>query len=100
MSNSLIVRPAAGSPDGTLITVTPQSAGWGYVGFELLRLAGAVRAQRATGEREVAIVVISGLLSIDSPHGRWEGVGGRADPFAGRPDAAERHGLDEQVNVH
>jgi 5-deoxy-glucuronate isomerase len=88
MSASLTVAPAAAAPDGTLITVTPQSAGWGYVGFELLRLEGAARAERATGEREVCIVVISGLLSIDSSHGRWDGVGGRRDPFSGRPDGA------------
>jgi 5-deoxy-glucuronate isomerase len=88
MSDSLIVRPAQAAPDGTVITVTPRSAGWGYVGFELLRLEGAASAQRATGEREVCIVVISGRLTIDSAHGRWEGVGGRGDPFSGRPDAA------------
>jgi 5-deoxy-glucuronate isomerase len=87
--SDLIVKPAP-SPgaDGTLITVTPESAGWTYVGFEVLRLARGVRAQRACGEREVCIVVISGVCDVASAHGEWRGVGGRPDPWSGPPESA------------
>jgi 5-deoxy-glucuronate isomerase len=88
MSEELVVHPGPPAADGTLIAVTPASAGWTYVGFELLALEGGIRAVRDTGEREACIVVISGLLDIVSSHACWEAVGGRADPWAGRPDAA------------
>lgn len=89
MSGSLIVAPAAApAEDGTLITVTPQSAGWTYVGFELLRLAPGVSARRQCGEREVCIVVISGRADISCPQAQWRAVGERETPFAGRPHAA------------
>ena len=86
---SLIVKPApAPAADGSLLTVTPESAGWTYVGLEVLRLASGVRAERATGEREVCIVVLGGTVDISSAHGEWLSVGSRPDPFSGLPEAA------------
>jgi 5-deoxy-glucuronate isomerase len=87
--SELIVRPSdPPAPDGTLITVTPESAGWSYVGFEAVALAPGVPARRDTGRREVCIVVVSGALDIRSPDVSWDGVGGRPDPFEGLPEAA------------
>jgi 5-deoxy-glucuronate isomerase len=62
--------------------VTPESAGWSYVGFEARRapLVGS------TGDDELCIVVIAGSCTVRSPFGDWP-VGGRADPWSGRPDA-------------
>lgn len=79
------LRPAA---DGTILRVTPSSAGWEYVGFEVLSFGSDTVAERDTGEREVCVVVISGTVNIDSEHARWEGVGARQDPWSGLPDAA------------
>ena len=86
--SSLVVSPARPAPNGALITVTPESAGWTYVGFELVRLAAGMSAERDCGEREVCIVVISGVVDIVSSHGEWREVGERSDPFDGRPHAA------------
>jgi 5-deoxy-glucuronate isomerase len=83
---SLLVHPSAG--DETILAVTPASAGWGHVGFEALRLAGGASAVRETGDREVCIVVIQGSAQVRSLHGEWRDLGGRPDPWSGRPDAA------------
>lgn len=80
---SLLVHPSSGE---TLLEVTPESAGWGHVGFEALQLAGAV--VRESGEREVCIVVIEGTATVRSDHGEWRDLGGRPDPWSGMPDAA------------
>jgi 5-deoxy-glucuronate isomerase len=77
---SLLVRP---SGDG--LRVTPESAGWQYVGFEAL---GIGEIMRETGDREVCIVVVEGTCDVRSDHGEWRGLGGRADPWSGPPDAA------------
>jgi 5-deoxy-glucuronate isomerase len=86
--SDLVVKPSAPAPDGTLVTITPASAGWGYVGFEALRLAPGQTAARSTADRELCVVVISGTVDVSSVHGDWSGLGRRPDPFAGRPDAA------------
>jgi 5-deoxy-glucuronate isomerase len=75
--SSLLVQPP----------VTPESAGWRYVGFEVLDLAGE-RVERDTGDRECCLVVVSGSAHIRSAHGDWPDLGGRPNPFSGPPDAA------------
>ncbi|MHB8657914.1 MAG: 5-deoxy-glucuronate isomerase [Solirubrobacteraceae bacterium] len=87
MSSLLIHPSAAPRPDGTLLRVTPESAGWRYVGFEVLALPDGGVAQRDCGGRETCIVVISGSVDVVSTEGEWVAVGGRPDPWAGRPDA-------------
>jgi 5-deoxy-glucuronate isomerase len=60
-------------------TVTPESAGWSYVGFEMVRPP----VHRDTGSREHCVVVLSGTVSV----GEWRDLGGRTDPWSGMPDA-------------
>jgi 5-deoxy-glucuronate isomerase len=84
----LLVHPTAEPAlDGTLLTVTPASAGWGHVGFEAATLRDGVTLARATGDREVCIVVVEGTVDVRSSHGDFRAVGTRPDPFSGRPDA-------------
>ena len=64
--SELLVHPGAPEPDGTRLRVTPESAGWGHVGFELLALAPGVVSERATGDREVCIVAVSGVAHVRS----------------------------------
>ena len=63
--------------------VTPQSAGWKYVGFDVHGLRRGERYEEPTGEREVCVVLLSGTADI----GKWTGVGGRASVFDGTPDS-------------
>jgi 5-deoxy-glucuronate isomerase len=60
--------------------VTPESAGWKYVGFEVVEPP----VERDTGTDEHCVVVLSGTVSI----GEFRDLGGRADPWSGMPDAA------------
>ena len=84
--SDLLVHPAPES-DGTILRVSPSSAGWRYVGFEVLELGQARVAQRDTGDREVCLVVGSGSVDVRYPGGHWPGLGGRPDPWSGPPDA-------------
>jgi 5-deoxy-glucuronate isomerase len=59
--------------------VTPESAGWTFVGFEVVRPP----VERDTGSDEHCVVVLSGTCSV----GDWRDLGGRADPWSGMPDA-------------
>ena len=68
--------------------MTPESAGFECVGFEVLALDAGGAAERVCGFRELCVVVISGVVHIASEHGEWFDLGGRADPWAGPPDAA------------
>jgi 5-deoxy-glucuronate isomerase len=70
----------------SVVKVTPGSAGWEYVGFEVLKLETGGSVQRGTGGEEVCLVPISGDCSVSSASGGWE-IGGRESPFDGPPHA-------------
>jgi 5-deoxy-glucuronate isomerase len=72
--------------EGSVLKVTSGSAGWEYVGFEVLRLAAGEAVGRGTGGEEVCLVPISGTCSVSSASGEWE-FGGREGPFDGPPYA-------------
>jgi 5-deoxy-glucuronate isomerase len=86
--SDLLVHPGAPAPDGTILDVTPASAGWGHVGFEVLDLAAGAGAERDTADRELCVVVVAGTAHVRSAHGDWRDLGGRPDPWSGPPDAA------------
>ena len=79
----LLVKPDG--RDGLVTQVTPQSAGWTYVGFDLHRLAAGDEASGDTGGREVCLVFISGRGKA-SVAGKDIGLlGERMSPFEGKP---------------
>jgi len=81
MSGSLRVRPHAPAADGTVLEVTPASAGWRHVGFAVVRLeAGGRHSGRSEG-RETCLVLVSGSADIEVGDQRFAAVGGRASPF-------------------
>jgi 5-deoxy-glucuronate isomerase len=83
----LLIRSGAVKANGAVLSVTPESAGWSYVGFEVHRLAPSeARAVRSAG-REHCLVVLAGTVDVQAGEDSWSGVGGRADPFDGLPHA-------------
>jgi 5-deoxy-glucuronate isomerase len=68
--------------------ITPESAGWSYVGFEVAQLQWGQVFQCHTRDRELCVVVVGGRCHVRSEHGDWRDLGERAGPFAGRPHAA------------
>jgi len=79
MSSDLLVKAAR---TGRIIArVTPESAGWRYVGFEALWLAPGETYAGITGGRELCIVVLSGRVTVASGDLVWRGLGERASPF-------------------
>jgi 5-deoxy-glucuronate isomerase len=73
--------------DSSLIKVTPESAGWEYVGFEVLSLEAGRSVSRYTGGEEVCLVPLSGTCTISAGDETWQGLGGRESVFDGPPHA-------------
>ncbi|HSP09368.1 MAG TPA: 5-deoxy-glucuronate isomerase [Candidatus Dormibacteraeota bacterium] len=88
MSRSLLAPSArTPGPDGLLVSVTPESAGWSYVGFDVYRLGAGMKLELDTAAREVCAVVLAGRADIAFGDHRWNGVGVRESVFHGTPDA-------------
>lgn len=83
--SELLVKPSGHT--GKVIEVTPESAGWTYVGFALHRLGPGDSVAEVTGEREVCLVLVSGTAQILAGGEDFGAVGERMSPFDGKPAA-------------
>ena len=87
-ADSLLVHPQHyPSEPNLLIDITPASAGWDFISFQVRRLGLAERWTFDTGENELALINLSGRYSVDSSRGKWQGIGGRENVFAGAAHA-------------
>lgn len=95
-----IVKPEAHSEgDGTLIHVTPDSAGWQYVGFQVVQLAEGQSFTRESSDRELCIVLLSGLANISTRDHAWENVGKRMSIFEKTPPYSVYVSNSDQVEI-
>jgi 5-deoxy-glucuronate isomerase len=81
----LLVKPDPSAPNGRVIHVTPRSAGWSYVGFDLYRLGAGASVTGGEAGREVCLVVISGKASVVVGGVNLGTIGDRISRFAGKP---------------
>ncbi len=84
----LHLRQSAPDRTGRVLHVTPESAGWRYVGFDLYRLAPGESSGAKTEDREVCLVLVSGRARIVVGDDDLGLVGERMSPFEGKPSAA------------
>ena len=79
----LLVKPRVGG--GRVHHVTPKTARWTYVGFDLWKRKPGELATGTDGDRETCLVFISGRGSVRVGAEEYGILGGRSSPFDGRP---------------
>ena len=70
---------------GKVHEITPQSAGWRYVGFSLYRLRAGEAVAEATRANEVILVMVEGKAAITAAGQDWGVLGERMDVFEKTP---------------
>jgi len=68
-------------PGRTIVEVTPQSAGWRYVGFTAYRLAAGESVSVELPGREVCVVILTGRADVEACGQAWRDLGGRTSVF-------------------
>jgi len=85
MASTLLVHPSASH--GETLAITPQTARWDLISLRVFKLGpGESQAHQAPGE-ELLLVLLGGHASISADGRSWDGLGGRANVFAGMPHA-------------
>lgn len=80
-SENILVRPTSNASDPDLIlSITPEDAGWDYISFQARRLAAGAEWSFQSGENELAVVILTGSISVRSSRGEWSGLA-RKDIF-------------------
>jgi 5-deoxy-glucuronate isomerase len=87
MSSSLLVKPAHASADGQVHRITPASAGWRFVGFEVVDLAPGQTLERCLQASEQCFVLLAGRAQVRVDAQNLGSIGERCGPFEGRPHA-------------
>ncbi len=83
--SSLLVKPSGVS--GLVTDVTPEKAGWRYVGFQVYRLRPGQTLSNETGVREVCLVWLTGTGTATAGDHEFGLMGGRRNVFEGEPAA-------------
>jgi 5-deoxy-glucuronate isomerase len=81
----LLVKPKASH--GLIHDVTPENAGWTYVGFSVYRLKAGETATEQTGDREACLVWLTGKGKASASGEDFGEVGERMSVFDGAPHA-------------
>ena len=79
--SSLLSRKKAPDSNGLIQKITPESAGWKYVGFEVFILKSGESLEQKTGVREICLVLVSGKANIKTRHESWANLGERLSVF-------------------
>lgn len=82
----LLRRPQL-TPGVPVHDVTPATAGWTHVGFEVVDLKAGDVLRRAGLGRELCLVMVSGQASAMADGHDFGVLGGRSSPFEGNPAA-------------
>ena len=87
MSASLLVKPDLSPGAARVHRITPESAGWRYVGFDVLDLHPQQNFENAVPDREQCLVLLSGRASVSVNEQSFGTIGARRTPFEGKPFA-------------
>ena len=85
---SLRVRPTAPDAEGRILGITPESAGWKYVGFEVRRLTAGQQVTLTASGREICVVVLTGTADVQVDDLAFPRLGGRKSVFENAPPGA------------
>ena len=87
MNASLLVKPDLAPAAAQVHRITPESAGWRYVGFEVYDLAPGRTLERSLPDREQCLVLLSGRVGVRVGGQDFGTIGLRRTPFEGKPFA-------------
>lgn len=81
MSKLIVTPEQKAAADGTVLSITPESAGWTYVGFEVVKLSEGQTLSRETGDHELCLVLLGGIAHVATSGEEWRGIGRRMSVF-------------------
>lgn len=97
MSELLIKPKNTPDQDGNIIKVSPEDAGWKYVGFEVYQLKAGQSFEKETGDLEVAVVLLSGRADASTNSKTWDNIGKRMSVFDDSPAYTVYVSSDDKV---
>ena len=86
--SSLLAKCQTPNAEGRIQHVTPENAGWRYVGFDVYRLGAGQSLQLECGDKELCLVLVAGIASVATLRAEYPHIGKRMSPFERTPPYA------------
>ncbi|PUA37953.1 5-deoxy-glucuronate isomerase [Paenibacillus elgii] len=81
MADLIVPSRKTADEQGNVLAITPESAGWTYVGFEVYRLSQGQRLKKETGDQEACLVLLSGKANVATSELMLDNIGQRMSVF-------------------
>ncbi|QHE51700.1 5-deoxy-glucuronate isomerase [Pontibacillus sp. HMF3514] len=78
---NLTVKPNERDQEGKILSVTPETAGWDYVGFDVHVLRQGEDISKLTNDKEVCLVLLSGKATVNTKNDTFAEIGERKNVF-------------------
>ena len=95
----LLIKPSHIQGIGPKQKISPESAGWKYVGFETYHLKKGDILKRPTGSQEICVTLLSGHADISSNNETWKDLGKRKSIFERIPPFAAYLPNDDHLTI-
>lgn len=79
--SKLLIKPQEADREGKIIDITPESAGWEYVGFQVYSLSKGKTLNKETGKNEICLVLLSGKATVKTKEKEFHEIGERMSVF-------------------
>ena len=83
--SKLLLNPQKPNQDGRILNVTPASANWEYVGFQVYQLKKGNTLEKLTKENEVCLVLLTGKANVQTNKEKFSKIGNRMSVFEKTP---------------
>nr|WP_280518592.1 5-deoxy-glucuronate isomerase [Lederbergia wuyishanensis] len=83
--SELLIKPQKRDQEGKILYVSPESANWEYVGFEVYSLKEGEELTKLTENNEVCLVLLSGKADVHTEKETFQSIGKRMSVFEKLP---------------
>jgi 5-deoxy-glucuronate isomerase len=79
--SKLLIQSGAPDAAGCVLNITPESAGWRHIGFQVHRLEAKQVVRGGSADRETCLVVLAGTADVAVDDTHFKDIGHRASVF-------------------
>lgn len=83
--SSLLAKCQPPDANGRIQHISPENAGWRFVGFDVYRLTAGKALVLESAENELCLVLVAGIASVSTQHAEYPHIGKRMSPFERTP---------------
>ncbi|RYV01359.1 5-deoxy-glucuronate isomerase [Shewanella sp. OPT22] len=95
----LLSKTKAADSVGRIQNITPESANWDYVGFEVFELKDGQNLIQESKDLELCFVIVGGKANVKSGEYQWSNIGSRKGPFERTPPYAVFVGRNQAIEL-